>query len=119
MPLSPSAPVPAMSYAWIALDKDNMILEYSYNSFSTLLLKEDNHLIWISLRQLIMKNNLLISFKKVSAHADDSLNNQEISQEITDDQIKYSKTSSTSNSSLPFVSSPILGTSLVIVDSGS
>lgn len=36
MPLSPSAPVPAISYAWIALDKDNMILEYSYNSFSTL-----------------------------------------------------------------------------------
>ncbi|GBC11967.2 hypothetical protein RIR_e37173_A0A2N1MES9_9GLOM [Rhizophagus irregularis DAOM 181602=DAOM 197198] len=118
MPLSPSAPVPAISYAWIALDKDNMILEYSYNSFSTLLLKEDNHLIWISLRQLIMKNNLLISFKKVFAHADDSLNNQEISQEITD-QIKYSKTSSTSNSSLPFISSLILGTSLAIVDSDS
>ncbi|GBC32476.1 ribonuclease H-like domain-containing protein [Rhizophagus irregularis DAOM 181602=DAOM 197198] len=113
-----------MAYAWTAIDSNGFILEFYYNTISSIfpsalrsevfallhgldslpqnfkitvttdcaqllslwssfvdapftsrMLKESNHLLWSSIRNIVSQNNLDVALIKVPAHADDPLNN--------------------------------------------
>ncbi|EXX58266.1 hypothetical protein RirG_199640 [Rhizophagus irregularis DAOM 197198w] len=90
---------PSMSSAWLALDDDGFILEsfsislpscspsalcseiYAVNSFvdvpfSPKLLRQPNHLLWLSIRHIVRDLDLKVKLNKVPAHENDAHNIQ-------------------------------------------
>ena len=71
--------MPANATVNVFIDCAQLISRWSCviaSPFSSRLLKEDNHLIWLTIRDLIYQRNLSVKLIKVPAHANNTFNSR-------------------------------------------